>query len=1715
MDQLAHSQAMVSDKHTLQFANRRKIVKLVESVVAFKRDFTMALAQSTKMNRYTSVITDMTVPIIAEPVAPTGANGARLKAYEVLFKKFCENIEEVPQLNSKFVVELLGRCDHNLKQQVIEDPTYMGLMTHDPIQIVQVYQLVLSKAICEAVHKPQLRNECVREFRGTKLRSNGETISRFIARFNDTHSFGINHLGMTAVPDEDQQVIFLESINSNSVLSEFWRAEIQKSDPTDAATNIASLQKRLVDWSTLMRIDENLSSHQPRSAPNAETSQLGLAAQGFNPRSRSTSPQGLKLTGPKDQTPSDDRIARGIDHIVRSPSSSWNKSRFSSEAPSHRGNGFVSFQDKRSDQGTSRPKKIKSGRSSDSKFDKKKSLFTNSNYRGGNGGGNETYAAAVRPIGDEPMIPNYDEFHDAATFSNPDEKELGIGKTLDGRGAFSSVSLSQKHVKEERVLCDSGCVFNAVNSHVPKWLISGPFSHHDENFSVQAILGKPKSFQKVTVPLAIGQTAIYMKHAPVSIFSMTQLLKDYDLEMRTPDEMRYTSKSVISIGSEKPSIVTLEFVQQNGLFLLRKKDDIDIPLDPGKPDDQSSPDSSFDDDFDDDELPNLMGFSNVSAGIDEPRYPEPPCTDMNSHESHASLQGDPLIHDTPLWPNTSSSDHLGYDHSPLVHKDFVDAISNGEPTNQYTKRELQKMGEAKTLKQSMRGISDGPLRKMVASGTLQGCKLNPKDIDNAQDYYGNPNLKGRLTEVKQEIQISPLDYLNPKKKCQVYADIMKLTMTSMFLICIVMPFNLMIQVPLTSTSSDALRTAFIVLVGLIQAYNHELKVVFFDLESGIRPLESWFLSIGVLLELTNAKTHVGKVERGIRTLKERLRVTIQNAIISTPKKFLKYLVQSTVQIMNYEVDESSVSGSECPATMFGLPPLSYKNLFPWMQAGEVPAPVSTVSNSVFRSRTDQALALAPHRPSNGIHVWLLDSKAFALRDRFFPKPMTETTLAKMKVLEANSEDIMPDLIPFANRSSVNSDEEFINPSEVRGDFQDIAQNNDIPLVDESPIANDDAQEIQDVREANRNPSKSSQSYKLPWTDKKNVEFDKFDDWEPGQGKGRFRYEEVKDNEGDDTPVETQSFIDGIRRSTRSTKAPSEGFLNEMGDADAGLSAAESADLIKTRKALAQFTEINQLIEKDTLIPIMTPKHGTKEFAHVFARLLNLFMITKEKTHSDGTHDRWKARYVLDGSKQSTAGYDAKSLSAPTPSDCIIFLFIAIAAYLRWILSVIDVSGAFLNSSLLEGSFVYARIDRSQVKQVLQIRPEWKRFVNDRGDIICKVNKGLYGLREAPLLWSRHLKDTLVSEAGYTQNSKEACVYSLGSGVDMTILIVFVDDILILSKNNDESERLQAILKNKYGKITTQVGEKLDYLGMEIRTVPDGFEVTQVGSVEKLLDTYDVVGTKPTPGTANFCSVHEDAEELDTEQFEMFRSIVFSLLYIARRCRPDIHFHVAWLTSRMVLPTEQDLAKLYHLLKYLKGTISMGVRLVPRDHSSGLSGMIDASHGLHCSGHGQWGLTLFWYGMCVLCISRKLKMVTRSSCESEILGVNEGGVYILYIRELMDTLGFDMKAPTVIYQDNESAIGIMTGEHKLAMSSKHIHLRNLWIMDYINRSAFTMVYRETKLMTADILGKSLVGHLFQRHRYGVMNWRGTKPKDDPDSMFSLEHDGTRMSTKKNT
>ena len=87
-----------------------------------------------------------------------------------------------------------------------------------------------------------------------------------------------------------------------------------------------------------------------------------------------------------------------------------------------------------------------------------------------------------------------------------------------------------------------------------------------------------------------------------------------------------------------------------------------------------------------------------------------------------------------------------YDHTPLVENSFMDAVSRGDPHSIFTKRQLQRAAEVKTLKLSLRGISDSQLRFMLSNNRIEGCNLTPQDVDVARTHFGNPDLQGKLTE---------------------------------------------------------------------------------------------------------------------------------------------------------------------------------------------------------------------------------------------------------------------------------------------------------------------------------------------------------------------------------------------------------------------------------------------------------------------------------------------------------------------------------------------------------------------------------------------------------------------------------------------------------------------------------------------------------------------------------------------------------------------------------------------------------------------------------------------------------------------------------------------------------------------------------------------------------------------------------------------------------
>ena len=146
----------------------------------------------------------------------------------------------------------------------------------------------------------------------------------------------------------------------------------------------------------------------------------------------------------------------------------------------------------------------------------------------------------------------------------------------------------------------------------------------------------------------------------------------------------------------------------------------------------------------------------------------------------------------------------------------------------------------------------------------------------------------------------------------------------------------------------------------------------------------------------------------------------------------------------------------------------------------------------------------------------------------------------------------------------------------------------------------------------------------------------------------------------------------------------------------------------------------------------------------------------------------------------------------------------------------------------------------------------------------------------------------------------------------------------------------------------------------------------------------IVGRAATPAHDKLFKVEvrsdEDAKKLDEEQALAFHHTVAQLLFMATRARRDIQTAVAFLTTRVKSPDEDNWGKLKRVLKYLNGTKYLKLRLTV-EYMAMLKWYVDGSHNVHwdCKGHGG---AVFTLGKgATSSYLRKVKFNTRSSTET--------------------------------------------------------------------------------------------------------------------------------------
>ena len=457
-----------------------------------------------------------------------------------------------------------------------------------------------------------------------------------------------------------------------------------------------------------------------------------------------------------------------------------------------------------------------------------------------------------------------------------------------------------------------------------------------------------------------------------------------------------------------------------------------------------------------------------------------------------------------------------------------------------------------------------------------------------------------------------------------------------------------------------------------------------------------------------------------------------------------------------------------------------------------------------------------------------------------------------------------------------------------------------------------------------------------------------------------------------------------------------------------------------------------------------------------------------KHDSSGNVDRYKARLVAQGYSQEH-GVDYHKVFAPVVRYASIRTILAIANQHDLEVHQMDVCSAFLNGNLDED--IYMAQPEGYVDQ-------------NNPNLVCKLKKSIYGLKQAARCWNDVLHEYLLSD-GYKRSDADPCVYTKiikKNGRNVIMLIaVYVDDTILASNDKDVLSTEKEKLSERFE--MDDRGEIHYLLGMRIQRDRNSkiLTIDQSLYLEKVLDRFGMLNCNPvsTPLETGkkFQKVKENDEVFDTQ---LYQSAVGSLIYATICTRPDLCASVGVLSQHMAKPGSEHWSGIKRIFRYLKGTLTYGLKFVASDDfqlygysDSDWAGDVETRKSTSGYVFRLGGATISWR-------SKKQSVVALSSTEAEYIALASAVQEAVWLRNLLSDLTSKQVKPTVIYEDNQGAIALCKNpiDHS---RMKHIDIKFHYTRDAVNKNVILVEYCTTKDMVADAFTKGLPRPAFEKLR----------------------------------
>ena len=129
-------------------------------------------------------------------------------------------------------------------------------------------------------------------------------------------------------------------------------------------------------------------------------------------------------------------------------------------------------------------------------------------------------------------------------------------------------------------------------------------------------------------------------------------------------------------------------------------------------------------------------------------------------------------------------------------------------------------------------------------------------------------------------------------------------------------------------------------------------------------------------------------------------------------------------------------------------------------------------------------------------------------------------------------------------------------------------------------------------------------------------------------------------------------------------------------------------------------------------------------------------------------------------------------------------------------------------------------------------------VRGKKDLVCKLKRFLYGLKQSPRMWY-HVFDTYIVSLGFVRSNVDHCIYSKEEGGCFIYVALYVDDMLLIGNNMNTITEVKKKLSSKFN--MKDLGATNFIMGMEIKRdrVNRNIWLNQKKYIETILKSFNM------------------------------------------------------------------------------------------------------------------------------------------------------------------------------------------------------------------------------------------------------------------------------------